>query len=248
MCPVLCAGALHLILTLPERSVICLTDEEPEVQRGPGTACEEAVPLGLTMVRATPGPGRRIIPDPDNPSQAALRLLLCCIWGGELRLLGQGRRPMVMLLLRASSSPLVALHTPGLPILPPPAPQNSVPVVLWCSELLSLLFAAPGRPPALHTHRPCRQLQVCVRASGLMLPPGDASSGPRPAVWVLMSSGSLDCCGPVILSPQLAGDPSKALTTSGPPPPPVPSTQHMQSRCPVLVQQKKGRITLWTGE
>lgn len=35
-----------------------MTDEEPEVQRGPGTACEDVIPLGLTVVGATPGPGR----------------------------------------------------------------------------------------------------------------------------------------------------------------------------------------------
>lgn len=47
----------------------------------------------------------------------------------------------------------------------------------------------------------------------------------------------------MILSPQIVAA-LQGLDHIWDPPTPVPSTQHMQSRCPVLVQQKKERITL----
>lgn len=175
-----------------------------------------------------------------------MRLLFCCIWGGELRLLGWGRRPRVTLVLRPSSSPLLALYTQGLPSYHP-QPLRTVPVVLRCAALLSLLFSAPGRPPVPHIHRPCRQLQVCLRALALMPPPRDPSSAPCPAVWALMSSGSLDCCGSVMLSPQLAGDPSRALPTSGSPPSPTQCPARSTCRAGARCSFSKRRRGLLSG-
>lgn len=126
----------------------------------------------MTVVRVTlvpPSP-------PDNPTQASWHLPLCCIWGGELCVLGQGHWLMVTLLLRPSFSPLVPLHTQGPPSshLRPPRTQS------LCSGALRFYpccFLLPG-PPAPHAHRPYRQLQVWLWSSALMPPPKDPSSAP----------------------------------------------------------------------
>lgn len=71
-------------------------------------------------------------------------------------MLGQGRRPMVPLLLRPSSSPLVALYTQGLPILPPADPQNSVRHAPVLCAFIPAVFCSweatcPTHSPALQT-------------------------------------------------------------------------------------------------
>ena len=75
---------------------LCLTDEEPEVQRGPGTAFEDVVPLGLTLVlRPSSSPLLAFthkVSHPTTPSPSelspcrALRFYPCCFLlpGGHL--------------------------------------------------------------------------------------------------------------------------------------------------------------------
>lgn len=185
-----------------------MTDEEPEVQRGPGTACEEAAPLGLPWSGAHPwARGRqeqsltRIIP-------ARLHCACCCAASGEEQAAPArpGRRPMVTLLLRA----VPPLHLPAAllthkaswaPSYHPQPSELSPCQCSGCSELLSLLFAAPGvatcpaHSPALQTAAGlCSGLRVDAATQG-RFPPGAPSCCLGAHVqW------SLDCCGPVILS------------------------------------------------
>lgn len=145
-------------------------------------------------------------------------------------------------LLLTSTCPL---HTRS-PILPPPAPQNcpcSAPVrcafipAVFCSREAT----CPAHSPALQT---AAGLPSGVSADAATR---DPSSAPCPAVWALMSSGSLDCCGSVMLSPQLAGDPSRALPTSGSPPSPTQCPARSTCRAGARCSFSKRRRGLLSG-